>query len=65
MGKTRKKRTNYTFINREQKKKEVVSLGSVGVSDQEITKRLNVPYSFVQKTTTEYWNKKIKHLQIK
>tara|TARA_R110000787_G_scaffold240875_4_gene347092 strand:- start:44 stop:214 length:171 start_codon:yes stop_codon:yes gene_type:complete len=50
-------------IKQEHKKNydQVVYLASKGVPDTEIARKLNIGHSFVQKTTTIYWNDKMKN----
>jgi len=45
--------------------KQVEKLASKGYTDTKISEIIGIPYSFIQKVTTDYWNNKMKQKEKK
>lgn len=50
---------NKTYTD--QQKAEIERLGSKGVGDTEISRRLKIPYWVIHPITTKYWSDKMKN----
>ena len=45
--------------------KQVEKLASKGYTDTKISEIIGIPYAFIQKVTTDYWNNKMKQKEKK
>ena len=57
--KDRKRDFNKTYTD--EQKAEIERLGSKGVGDTEISRRIGLPYHVIHPITTKYWSDKMKN----